>query len=721
MKHYLSLILLLLCPLLAHADVKDIFPKDYVWNSWSKNSSESMPCGGGDIGMNVWVENGDVLFYLSRSGMFDENNTLLKAGRVRLSIEGNPLKSGFKQTLCLKNGGVRIEGGDVCVELFADVFSPNVFLEVNSKKAHKVRVSYESWRTEDRVVTKAECQQTSYKWNLPDSCLTFKDDIVASERSLYFSHTNKAETVFDFTVSKEGLDSIKSRLYNPLKDLSFGGRMSTDCLQYVGTSKGRYASTDFVAFSYEGLTKSALVNICLSVEKGDALRDVKTAKKRSQQWWQAFWQRSYIHSQDERVAGQLRNYELFRYMLGCNAKGKWPTKFNGGLFTFDPVYVDERFPFTPDFRFWGGGTMTAQNQRLVYWGMLKSGDGDMMTAQMDTYLRMLPSAEARTEFYWHHKGASFTEQIENCGLPNPAEYGKHKAGDDMGTERNAWLEYLWDTSLEFCYMIVQMRDYFSMDISKYAPLIDACIDFFPEHYTTLAKQRGMKPLTEEGKLVLYPSSGAETYKMAYNPSSTIAALRRMAMCWRRDSVFEKMLPEIPLRTIQGDTCIAPAVAWMRIQNEETPQLYPVFPWRIYGMGRPGLEIARNTWYKDPQSIAMRSPKGWKQDNIWAACLGLKDEAMDLMRQKFGSGPFRFPAFWPNGFDWTPDHNRGGAAMIGLEEMLLQEKEDGELITFPAWQEDVDVSFRLHATKGRIVEGEMKGGKPTVAVKTKLVK
>ena len=27
-----------------------------AWNSQSKNALESMPCGGGDIGMNVWVE-----------------------------------------------------------------------------------------------------------------------------------------------------------------------------------------------------------------------------------------------------------------------------------------------------------------------------------------------------------------------------------------------------------------------------------------------------------------------------------------------------------------------------------------------------------------------------------------------------------------------------------------------------------------------------------------
>ena len=65
-------------------------------------------------------------------------------------------------------------------------------------------------------------------------------------------------------------------------------------------------------------------------------------------------------------------------MLGCNAYSQWPTKFNGGLFTFDPMYVYQIMEFTPDFRKWGGGTMTAQNQRLVYWPMLKSGDFDLM-------------------------------------------------------------------------------------------------------------------------------------------------------------------------------------------------------------------------------------------------------------------------------------------------------------------------------------------------------
>ncbi|WP_302614176.1 DUF5703 domain-containing protein, partial [uncultured Bacteroides sp.] len=79
-----------------------------VWNTPSRNSSESMPCGGGDIGMNVWVEEGDILFYVSRSGTFDENNCQLKQGRFRLRLSPNPFREAkdFRQELKLEEGCV---------------------------------------------------------------------------------------------------------------------------------------------------------------------------------------------------------------------------------------------------------------------------------------------------------------------------------------------------------------------------------------------------------------------------------------------------------------------------------------------------------------------------------------------------------------------------------------------------------------------------------------
>ena len=710
------------CGLLAYTSmyagktVADYKPKDYVWTTQSQNSSGSMPCGGHDVGMNVWVENGDILFYVSKSGMLDENNTLLKAGRFRLNIKGQPFSgTDFEQRLCLDDGAIYIKGKGISIRLWADVYQPKVFVEMNATHKADATLSYESWRYKDRPVTKAECQQGSYKWNIPADCTTFADSIKAAKSSIDFWHTNRSYTVFDYTVSREGLDAIKDELYNPIGGKTFGGSITMPGFKFTGTSTGTYASTDYKAWHYSATgIRQATVSIDLYTgETASTALSAKKSKAQSTKWWHRFWQRSFITAEGEGAA-MARNYELFRYMLGCNAYGEYPTKFNGSLFTFDPVYADPKCPFTPDFRKWGGGTMTAQNQRLVYWPMLKSGDTDMMKAQFDTYLRMLPNATRRTKFYWNHDGASFSEQIENCGLPNPTEYGKHKPGDDPGMDRNAWLEYQWDTALEFCSMIMQAHKYSGMDIAEYEPLIRQTLIFFDEHYQYVAKKLGVKPLNADGKLMLYPSSGCETYKMAYNPSSVIAALKTVAEQWieyKGDSLNNILsrIPPIPLRTIEGDTCIAPAIVWARIQNIETPQLYPVFPWRVYGMGRENLHIARNTYLKDPHAVEMHSTKGWKQDNIWAACLGLTDEAFKLNREKLADGPYRFPAFWDPGYDWAPDCNKGGASMIGLQEMLLQEKPDGGLLLFPAWPKNINAKFRLKATGGRTVEAEIKNG------------
>ena len=710
------------CGLLAYTSmyagktVADYKPKDYVWTTQSQNSAGSMPCGGHDVGMNVWVENGDILFYVSKSGMLDENNTLLKAGRFRLNIKGQPFSgTDFEQRLCLDDGAIYIKGKGISIRLWADVYQPKVFVEMNATHKADATLSYESWRYKDRPVTKAECQQGSYKWNIPADCTTFADSIKAAKSSIDFWHTNRSYTVFDYTVSREGLDAIKDELYNPIGGKTFGGSITMPGFKFTGTSTGTYASTDYKAWHYSATgIRQATVSIDLYTgETASTALSAKKSKAQSTKWWHRFWQRSFITAEGKGAA-MARNYELFRYMLGCNAYGEYPTKFNGSLFTFDPVYADPKCPFTPDFRKWGGGTMTAQNQRLVYWPMLKSGDTDMMKAQFDTYLRMLPNATRRTKFYWNHDGASFSEQIENCGLPNPTEYGKHKPGDDPGMDRNAWLEYQWDTALEFCSMIMQAHKYSGMDIAEYEPLIRQTLIFFDEHYQYVAKKLGVKPLNADGKLMLYPSSGCETYKMAYNPSSVIAALKTVAEQWieyKGDSLnnFLSRIPPIPLRTIEGDTCIAPAIVWARIQNIETPQLYPVFPWRVYGMGRENLHIARNTYLKDPHAVEMHSTKGWKQDNIWAACLGLTDEAFKLNKEKLADGPYRFPAFWDPGYDWAPDCNKGGASMIGLQEMLLQEKPDGGLLLFPAWPKNINAKFRLKATGGRTVEAEIKNG------------
>jgi len=723
---------------------------DVVWNGASPDASASMPCGGGDIGLNVWVENGDLLFYFARSGSFDENNALLKGGRIRVRLRPNPLEGMVRQELVLRDGAVVVSGKaggvNVNIRVWVDVFRPAVHVDMDGSRPLDAEVTYESWRTADRALSGKENNANSYKWGFRHApggrVVTRRDSIHFASGGVEFFHHNEGETVFDVTVHQQGLDPVKSELRDPLRGLTFGGLLLGTDMVPGGKTTGRYIDTDFEGWRLisRRAAKERHILLVLHTAQVGAARDweeglrsavagvrmqERTAREVTRRWWSDFWKRSFIcigdNTSPEWKVG--RNYQLFRYMLGCNAYGSEPTKFNGGLFTYDPSLVDSSLHATPDFRNWGGGTMTAQNQRLVYWPMLRSGDFELMKPQFEFYLRSLKTAELRSRIYWGHGGACFTEQLEDFGLPNSAEYGWEMPADhDKGVEYNAWLEYEWDTVLEFCQMMLETERYSGADIHPYIPFIESCLRFFDEHYQYLARLRGRRTLDGDGHLILYPGSAGETYKMAYDASSTIAGLHTVltrllelpagALTDSSRTYFTDMLHRLPplaFRSFDGHPTIAPARVWERVNNKETMQLYPVFPWGIYGVGRPGLDTAINTYKYDTDAIRFRSYIGWKQDNIFAARLGLTSEAASLTLKKLADGPRRFPAFWGPGFDWVPDHNWGGSGMIGLQEMLLQT--DGKKIyLFPAWPAAWDVHFKLYAPYSTTVEAELRAGK-----------
>ena len=733
MKRNIIIWLFLWIGVLANAT---IYPEDLTWTSQSVNSSESMPCGGGDIGLNVWVENGDILFYVCRSGSFDENNTLLKSGRFRIQITPALNMSNFRQTLKLNDGYVEITDGNQTVSIWCDAFQPVVHAEINGRQSVTARVSYESWRTQDHAITRDESFQTSYKFGVPEGTVTRHDYFDIQKSHIDFWHHNQDSTVFDASVRQQHLEEVKSQLDNPLGKLIFGGRMRAAGLSFTGETDGTYNGTPYHAWTYSNRVprKSIDVQITLATRQGDdtdwkSLLDrteqmiqLPRDRKATREWWHGFWKRSYIVGEGE-CEEYARNYTLFRYMLGCNARGMWPTKFNGGLFCFDPAYVGKEFAFTPDYRRWGGGTHTAQNQRLVYWPMLKNGDFDLMTPQLDFYKNILHNAEMRSKTYWNHEGACFTEQIEQFGLPEYEEYGKNRPEYfDPGIQYNAWLEYTWDTVLEFCQMALDREDYCGMDASRYIPLTCSVLDFFDNHYRYLARKRGIKETDSEGKLILYPGSGAETFKMAYNATSTCCALRTVTahlLKWMKAhdadrtvvDKYERFLNTIPANTVvekDGRKMLSPAVVWSRVNGSESTQLYPVYPWREYGLGRKDLDIALNTWLYDPFVKAHEGYESWEQSNIWAACLGQTEDAVKWLRKKLGNGPHRFPAFWGPGHDWTPDHNWGGSGMIGLQEMLIQEV-DSQILLFPSWPREWNVRFKLHVSGNTTVEAEVRDG------------
>jgi len=761
-------------------DTKYVDQYNVKWNSPSANSAGSMPLGGGDIGCNVWVENGDILLYISRTGTFDENNTMLKLGRVRLRFSPNPFAEGFtlfRQELKLREGYIEFEAArdniSIKAKLWVDVFKPVIRFSAESSAPLTMEATYETWRSGDHLISKAERMQClSFLGTDPLKIplTTYRDFIGNTTEEVFWYHRNRNnDLVFDKEITQQHLDSLRKEFRNPLKDLTFGGLMRGGNMTLNRYCEGSYLATRFrgwVLKSRAAVTKHSLMVMLHSSQAASAddwkkglehelasLQPEETSWKQNLQWWESFWDRSRIvinsgagpSDQGWRIG---RNYQLFRYMLACNAYGEYPTKFNGGLFTFDPGLVNDKYrDLSPDFRQWGGGSFTAQNQRLVYWPMLKSGDFAFMPSQFSLYSRNLAAAELRTKFYWKHEGASYGEHLENFGLPigDIYHYGwgngrtgprsdsastrivKDKSGNkvsvlDYGYLNNDWVSDEYDNALEFAFMVLEYGRYSGEDISSYLPFIESCLRFYDRHYQYWALKLTGSPLDEKGRLVIYPSTSLETYKIALNPTPVIAAMSALTSSlldlpekygspqqreyWKE---LQGRIPDIPFRTMKGKKVIAPAVSWEFINNIELPQLYPVFPYGIYGIGKAGFQEALDTWHYGADNENQYGYISWHQDAIFCARLGLWDEARALLVKKLDDGPFRFTAFWGPGHDWVPDHNWGGSGMVALQEMLLQSS-GSRIYLMPSWPPDWNVDFKLHAPEKTTVEAQAKGRK-----------
>src|SRR5882672_5800809 len=147
-------------------DIKPLLDAyDVSWDTPGPTSSQSMPIGNGDIGLNVWVEqNGDLCFFIAktdawgaaaeneRNNWIKDGGVLMKLGKVRVSLSPNPLVQGpqFSQTLRLSSSEIIVkEGADATgasVRVWVDANNPVIRVESKTAKPVSVKVTLENWR-----------------------------------------------------------------------------------------------------------------------------------------------------------------------------------------------------------------------------------------------------------------------------------------------------------------------------------------------------------------------------------------------------------------------------------------------------------------------------------------------------------------------------------------------------------------------------------------------
>jgi len=160
--------------------------------------------------------------------------------------------------------------------------------------------------------------------------------------------------------------------------------------------------------------------------------------------------------------------------------------------------------------------------------------------------------------------------------------------------------------------------------------------------------------------------------------------------------------------------LAPAERFERLSNVENPELYAVFPFRLFAYDKPNLEFATEA-LKHRRS---RGSSGWRQDDVFMAYLGLRDDAISYLvqRAKNKHKDSRFPAFWGPNYDWIPDQDHGGILTKGTQSLILQS--DGRKIDlFPALPTGWNCDFKLHAPYQTTIEGTLENGKITKLIVT----
>ncbi len=711
------------------------------WQAPSKDSNGSMPIGNGDIGLNAWVDtSGRICFYISKTDSWDENGRLVKIGKVSVASEPAVVFQGseFKQELDLLTGAIVITSkgkiGDQSVDLkfrlWVDANHPVVQLSYESSVPLKMRAAADLWRTRRSVLKEVVYSDLMQNPQNPSGTrhpvVVEPDSVLCGlkDKVIWFHHNKKTDG-FDFVTKQQGISEFYQA--DPLANRTFGALLTSPGSTRIDDKSIETKAARNGNLSVYVLTKcpskaEEWINEIESLEQQVKKTSFSERRQEHEKWWKDFWTRSWICASSGNAQAQekddafivSRAYALQRFITASAGRGAYPIKFNGTIFTVPPA--DTTRSKDPDYRQWGPGYWW-QNTRLPYIGACTAGDFDLMKPLFKMYGEDIYEInKQRTMKNFGFDGAYFIECMFFWGAQFSCDYGLapwEKRKDKLQDSR--YHKWEWVCGPELVFMMLDYYTYTGDETflkEKIIPISNDIFRFFDGFYKTNADK----------KLVMYPSQAAETWWNCTNAMPELAGLhsitRRLLALpdeltgkqnkkfWQD---FSDKLPAIPLRDTPSGKALAPAEKFEQKNNCENPELYAVFPFRLYGIGNPDLEYAKS-------ALEYREDKGnfgWRQDDIFMAYLGLTDQAKEYLvgRAKNFNKDSRFQAFWGPNYDWVPDQDHGGILTKTFQSMLIQaDPYSNKIYLLPAWPKEWNVNFKLRAPCNTTIECSYRNGK-----------
>lgn len=450
-------------------------------------------------------------------------------------------------------------------------------------------------------------------------------------------------------------------------------------------------------------------------------------------WWRDYWSKSFLRIESpDKVADRLcAAYHVQLYTLACTGRGPVPPKWDGGA---GLMRGDERT--------WGLSEWV-QEIRFTYLPLYAANRLEIARGLTRHYTQMKPYLLEQTDRMWGIDGLWIPETVlpwghaEDFVLNEPSEArAAHFLPWDPKTapygkfdRYNGYVGFLFTAGLEISeHYLAYWRyggDERFLREEAYPMIRDVCRFI-----------SGLLRKEADSRWHLDPANALETWWMVRDPADTLAGIEaifpqfvRLSERFGQDADLrlkcEEILAALPEPSLghwardgtidPGAKTYAPAAAkgpFPASRNFEIPALYRVFPFGLCGIDSPDHELARNTFDRRIFGIT----NSWSLDAIWAARLGLGEEACRLLgehavryhRFRYGGWDSSNSSVFPDGLSVVPYMDGAGLSAFGVNEVLLQSH--GRLIrVLPAVSKDWSGTFRLRAEGGFLVAADFAQG------------
>lgn len=692
---------------------------DTVYTAPRPEPWEAMPVGGGDLSAMVrW--DGSLRLHLTKSDAwgFQEppdapigsrffNN--VSPGHARVSFPAAVRE--FRQRLDVKGGRVVFQLDGASIEIRGDPHRKVLVIEIDDPKqtlgAPELELS--EWRPEMQVGCAPE-------------------GLIAREIHQRPARPHLANT---------GMEDYFGPSEDPMLGRGLGVVVAASGAQGC-SAPGLTAKTALPGGSRRILIAAAVTRSGDPVAAARAELASAGTRGAHRSWWRDYWSRSYIRlsSPDGEAERLVRAYHIHLYTLASVNRGTVPAKWDGG----PGLLVNDQ-------RTWGLSEWV-QEIRFTYWPLYAANQPEMAAGLFRHYSAMLPYLEQQTRNMWGVPGIWIPETVLPWG--HAEDFALHAAGRNVvksfqrwdprnahyGRGRfeayNPYVGFLFTSGLELSHHYLTYARHAggqAFERERAYPMVKGVVEFVS---ALLAREA-------DGRYHLEPANALESWWMVRDPADTLAGIAaifpefiRLSEKYSRDAPLRekcrgilRSLAEPPRGVWLEDGSIhsapnayAPAVSRtpkQAIRNSENPALYRVAPFGLSGIGSSDLAVARETFAHRIRSLS----NGWSMDPLWAARLGLGEEASRLLAghaRKFNRFPYggwtsNDSRFFPNGLSATPYLDAGGLSAVALQETLLQ-SHNGLIRILPAVSKTWSGAFELHAEGGFLVSAEFEHGKAT---------